>query len=130
VTRRLYRAMPTCPYCLALARLEPVPPHGWRWRCERCDAHVGCHGVSTRPLGTLADAETRTARCRAHEAFDPLWRKYMARHHTTKGEARRAAYAWLSRVLHLPPERTHIAMFDRATCDRVIALCAPHHHGA
>jgi len=83
--------------------------------------------MSTRPLGTLADAETRAARMKAHDAFDPLWRRRMRATQCSKPQAREAAYAWLSRALGLPLDRTHIALFDRAMCDRVVALCTPYH---
>jgi len=32
------------------------------WLCKPCDAYVGCHNNTERPLGTLANKELRTAR--------------------------------------------------------------------
>ena len=119
-----------CPYC----KLDPVlvtgdviyPSRpdlkGLRfWQCLPCDAYVGCHkagngfGDGTRPLGTLANAELRAARNRAHAAFDPIWRS---------GEmSRRKAYAWLGDQLGLPVKRVHIAEFDLAICSKVVSVC-------
>jgi len=66
-------------------------------------------------LGTLANAELRAARNRAHAAFDPIWRS---------GEmSRRKAYAWLGDQLGLPVKRVHIAEFDLATCSKVVSVC-------
>ena len=44
------------------------------WLCRKCDAYVGCHNNTRRPLGTMANAETRVWRKKAHEIFDPLWK--------------------------------------------------------
>lgn len=119
-----------CPYCksvprlvngLAIYRGRPDLKELNFWQCEPCDAYVGCHkagngfGDGTRPMGTLANAELRAARNRAHAAFDPLWRS---------GEmGRRKAYAWLGDQLGLPVKRVHIAEFDLATCSRVVSVC-------
>ena len=91
------------------------------WQCKPCDAYVGCHkggngfGDGTRPLGTLANAELRAARNRAHAAFDPIWRS---------GEmGRRKAYAWLGTQLGLPVKRVHIAEFNLDTCSKVVSVC-------
>ena len=42
--------------------------------CEPCNAYVGCHKNSRKPLGTLANKELRELRIRTHEIFDPLWK--------------------------------------------------------
>ena len=48
----------------------------------------------------------------AHEYFDKIWELgYMKR---------TEAYAWLSRMLDLPSDYTHIGMFSEITCLRVI----------
>lgn len=113
---------PTCPYCLQPAKLvdsaKVYKGHrhfGFVWQCAPCDARVGCHKDTHRPLGTLANAELREARNRAHRAFDPLWRDGRM--------SRIRAYRWLSHQLRIPAKYTHIAMFDLATCQRVIDVC-------
>lgn len=85
------------------------------WLCPPCDAYVGTHKTSPdmAPLGRLANAELRKAKSAAHAAFDPLWKSGRM--------SRRAAYAWLSDKLGLPPEKTHIGMFDVDTCAAVVA---------
>lgn len=44
------------------------------WLCRPCNAYVGCHQNTRSPLGTIANAELRAWRRKAHDAFDPLWR--------------------------------------------------------
>lgn len=112
-----------CPYCHERAKLVPKPPHYWAWQCAPCDARVGCHGTSTRPLGTLADAETRAARIAAHDALDVLWRRAMRVRGWSRSRAREAAYRWLAATLDVAPESCHIALFDVATCARVVEAC-------
>lgn len=44
------------------------------WYCQPCNAYVGCHNNTKKPLGTMADAATRIWRTRAHDTFDPMWK--------------------------------------------------------
>lgn len=113
-----------CPYCggkTALVTGEVIYPyrpdlHGKHyWLCQPCNAWVGCHPDSTRPMGVPADAKTRQARMRAHEAFDPIWR--------TGRMTRRKAYDWLAAQMGLPVKATHISWFDQALCQQVLAIC-------
>ncbi len=85
------------------------------WRCEPCDAYVGCHGTSTKALGTLADSMTRTMRLRVHEKFDPLWKD--ARN---KVGNRNAAYRMLAEELQIKQSHCHIAMFNIEQCQRAL----------
>ena len=88
------------------------------WRCEPCDAYVGCHkkqGDGSQPLGRLANAELRKAKNKAHAAFDPHWQG--------KKQSRSDAYAWLAKQLGMPVERTHIGEFDVDDCMRVVTAC-------
>lgn len=126
-----------CPYCGAAAPLvtgADVYPHRrdlheiFLYRCTPCDAWVGCHRGTTRPLGRLANAELRRAKQAAHAAFDPLWR-HRAGIRTAR-MPRAKAYAWLARELGIEAADCHIGMFDVATCRRVVEVCARHHEQA
>jgi len=44
------------------------------WLCKDCDAYVGCHNNTRRPLGTMADDQTRKWRQAVHRRIDPLWK--------------------------------------------------------
>lgn len=90
--------------------------HGCIWFCLVCGAYVGCHPGSAKALGTPADKATRWARRQAHKAFDTIW-KY-------RRKSRSGAYRWLAQQMGLPPEKTHIGMFDQAQCNQVIKICA------
>ena len=123
-----------CPYCdqaAALVTGADVYPHrpdlsGLKfYRCDPCDAHVGCHrpgtwawvggakvtNTGTEPLGRLANAELRAAKKMAHDAFDPVWRD--------GGISRRDAYAWLAGVLGIELQQCHIGLFDTDQCAAV-----------
>lgn len=83
------------------------------WRCRPCEAHVGCHPDSTRPLGGLANKELRQARQRAHAAFDPIWK--------SGGMRRTAAYKWLAKAMSV--REIHIGQSNGPTCERIIEVC-------
>lgn len=117
-----------CPYCNNEACLvggDVIYPHRpdlrYRrfWLCAPCDAYVGCHEGTERPLGRLANSELRQAKIAAHAAFDPLWRPLNGHRRMT----RKAAYGWLARELRIERENCHIGMFDVATCRRVVEIC-------
>ena len=115
---------PTCPYCnnkSAQVTGQKIYPHRkdlyskWFYVCEPCDAYVGCHPGGDKPLGRLANSGLRLAKRHTHAAFDPLWRDGPM--------SRRQAYKWLSGQLSIPPEDTHIGMFDIDRCVVAIRLC-------
>lgn len=89
--------------------------YGLFWGCTAyplCRGIHGAHQATGAPLGTPADAATRAARVKAHQALDRLWKSGTM--------SRAAAYRWLATVLELPPEEAHIAKLDAAQCARVV----------
>jgi len=96
--------------------------------CKPGGAWVGCHKGTTKPLGTLADKETRQWRMKAHEKFDPIWHKRL-KHLKRKNkeakqrEARDGCYRKLADLMSIYSEKCHIGMFDSEQCKQVIALC-------
>ena len=114
-----------CPYCSNPA--EPTDSaeiygksYGLVWLCRPCDAYVGVHNGTDKPLGRLANKELRAHKIAAHNAFDPLWRKKILMTGCSKSKARRLGYQWLAKVLGIPVKQCHIGMFDVATCQRVV----------
>ena len=110
-----------CDYCGRKAELVDSKviygtSYGMMYLCRHCNAYVGCHKGTDRPLGRLADAELRYWKKAAHAVFDPLWRKGRFQGH------RQAAYAWLADQMGLPVEQTHIGMFDIAQCKQAIKI--------
>lgn len=83
--------------------------------CRSCNAWVGCHKGTDKPLGRLANAELRRWKMAAHDAFDPLWKH-------GQFPNRRAAYTWLAEQMQLPVHLTHIGMFDVDQCKEVIII--------
>lgn len=120
-----------CPYCGAPAGLtdgrEVYPYHAnlWHksfWICRPCDAYVGCHTHTTKPLGRLADKDLRFWKQRAHEAFDPLWVEQL-KEGVRKFEIRKRAYKWLGKQLGLKRSECHIGMMDIEQCRAVVNIC-------
>lgn len=110
-----------CNYCGRKAELVDSKviygtSYGMMYLCRHCNAYVGCHKGTDRPLGRLADAELRYWKKAAHAVFDPLWRQGRFR-----GQ-RKAAYEWLAEQMGLPVEQTHIGMFDIAQCKQAIKI--------
>lgn len=134
---------PTCSRCRSAARLtsgreiyqhRPDLAAKPIWKCDGCGAYCGCHPSTTRPLGTLADAETRRARMQVHAVLDPLWKtadktpgyapdseKARAR---IRLKARNRVYAYLADRLGVPREECHTGMFDRDRCAEAIRALA------
>lgn len=114
-----------CPYCGAQAMLRkgsaiykdrPDLARKNFYMCSPCDAYVGCHGGSVKPLGTLANKELRLLRGQAHKVFDRLWKEGY--------KTRSQAYKWMSDELFLEPELCHIAMFGEELCEVIIDLAS------
>jgi hypothetical protein len=88
------------------------------WMCPEpgCGAYVGIHANSATfaPKGTLANAETREARKRAHAAFDGLWKGGLM--------PRTEAYALLAAFMGVEPKRCHIGYMNPAECAQVLAF--------
>lgn len=126
-----------CRYCGAAAELvagDVAYParfdlaHVKVWRCQRCDALVGCHkeGAPVRapdgsitvsdgtiPLGSLANKELREARKEAHRMFDPLWRD-------SKRMKRTEAYRWMADQLGIELEDAHVARLEFEQCVKLM----------
>lgn len=83
--------------------------------CECCGSYVGIHLFTNIPLGTLADAKTRSYRKTCKESFERL-RKM--------GDAdRNKAYAWLAYSMNIPVSQCHFGMFTVAQCEQARNLC-------
>ena len=90
-----------------------------------CDAYVGVHRGTEKPLGTTANKECRKARMACYRAFDPLWQDawklpcYQQNHddpdevkrarQAITRAARRRAYAYLADEMGIPLDDCHIS---------------------
>lgn len=116
-----------CRYCGGIIRLIPAQTvYGesterlgmtgqYIYQCQNCNARVGCHRDSTRPLGNVANEVLRLKRMETHRIFDAHWKQQRM--------SRTAAYRWLAEELHLPDGRAHIGGFEMDQCQKVIELC-------
>lgn len=108
-----------CPYCNKEAPwVSNEQIYGKRYGasymcyyCKDCDAYVGCHNNTGKPLGTMANKELRTWRMKAHAHIDPIWKS---------GRLKRGqVYARLRK--HFGRE-IHIGESDIETCKEIIGL--------
>lgn len=112
-----------CDYCKGRAALltgSDIYPHRGDLRakqfyaCRPCNAWVGCHPGTTKPLGRLADQHLRRAKMTVHEKLDPLWKS---------GQAKRSTvYARLADHLGIRPQECHVGMFDVDRCRSAVAI--------
>lgn len=111
-----------CPYCGRQAEFISSKEFYGRdygtnlYLCRPCNAYVGTHGKSKKPLGTMANVTLRSLRKACHYHFDKLWRGKQKR------MSRSNAYRWLQKAMGLPQEKAHIAMFDEKQCKKLLSI--------
>lgn len=111
---------PLCPYCgsesefVDSARVYRGKSYGMIYDCRPCDAYVGVHKGTEKALGTLANRELRQWRMKAHAAFDPIWKNGRMQ--------RRAAYAYLQRIMGMSEAEAHISRFNVDQCQKLVLL--------
>lgn len=106
-----------CPYCKNEARwCDNIEVYGRRYGnsymcywCKDCDAYVGCHNNTEKPLGTMANKELRQKRMEVHALIDPLWK--------TKKYPRWKVYKMLSDAFG---EEIHVGESDLEKCEEII----------
>ena len=109
-----------CPYCDHVVDYVDSKKiygrsYGMVYLCRDCDAYVGVHKGTDKPLGRLANKELRAWKMAAHKAFDPLWRSGKMK--------RNQAYKWMAEQMELSPSEAHIGMFDVEKCQTLIKIC-------
>lgn len=117
-----------CRYCGGVVRLVPAAEvYGMAaakrlgieqerfYQCQNCNARVGCHKGTTRPLGNLANETLRMKRKETHQIFDSFWRE--------RGMTRTQGYHWMAKKLRLSVQLAHIGGFEMDRCQRLIDLC-------
>ena len=82
------------------------------YQCQNCNARVGCHPGSTRPLGNLANEALRMKRMETHHVFDSFWKE--------RGMSRTQAYKWMAKKMRLSEELAHIGGFEIDRCQKLI----------
>ena len=112
-----------CPYCgkkpqcVSAKEIYPHRPDLWSkwiWICHPCDAYVGCHQNTKKPLGRFAEKELRKWKKNAHASFDPVWK--------SRRVTRETAYAKLADAMEIPVAECHIGMFNVAQCKAVLRI--------
>lgn len=113
-----------CDYCGEEAELvtgavvyphRPDLFHKLFYQCTPCQARVGCHPNTKKPLGRIANAQLRKAKSMVHLIFDPLWKKEIGG--TMK---RKEAYRLLAEEMEITRDECHIGMFDIPRCTHAI----------
>ncbi len=116
-----------CRYCGGVIRLVPAKKiYGAStdrlgltdeniYLCQNCNARVGCHKGTNRPLGNVANEVLRLKRRETHQVFDALWKEL--------GMSRTQAYKWLANRMELSERNAHIGGCEMDQCQQVIDLC-------
>lgn len=91
------------------------------WLCVDCDAYVGCHNNSKKPLGRVANKELRDLRKESKNLFISKYlRKWNCPNHVKD-----SMYKRLASEINIPVSECHFGMFDEKRCKDVINLLAP-----
>ena len=115
---------PTCPYCQEksirvsgniIYPNRPDLKHLLFYMCTPCKAYVGTEKNSIKPLGRLANAALRKAKCGAYSAYEPMWKSHLMH----KKEAKK----WLAKKLLIDKDLCNIGMFDIEMCLKTKAVC-------
>ena len=88
--------------------------YGMIYYCEICGSYVGVHKGTKKPLGSLANKETREWRKKAHNCFDPLWRN------KNNEISRSEIYCFLAKYMGIKKSEAHIGQFNKEQCKKVI----------
>lgn len=137
---------PICPYCNGESKLVTglVIYPGRKdladlsfYQCAPCDAYVGCHKGTTKPLGRLANAELRKWKSIAHRGFDAIWKGFKERRlegqemtfhypeeavRTPGRMSRGQAYKYLAESMGIEQKDCHIGMFTVQQCKQAYAI--------
>lgn len=112
-----------CPYCTKQAKLvtgDKIYPHRNDlhrlafFLCEPCNAYVGTHKGTLKPLGRLANARLRSLKQSVHRNFDPIWKRRFL--------TRKEAYTWLAKEMDISKKDCHVGMFDEKQCVLALAI--------
>lgn len=105
-----------CNSCAGLGIFSALGPNNApAWLClnyPACDSYVGCHPGTENALGTLANAELRAARVKAHGWIDRLWRG-------KKSPTRKDIYQVIGQAIGV--RHFHVAQSDMQLLDRLNA---------
>jgi len=83
------------------------------WLCKDCDAYVGCHNNTKKPLGIMANAETRQYRMKVHKNIDKLWKSGII--------SRKELYKEITKKLGLK-KQYHTGYADIKMCKQLLEL--------
>lgn len=110
-----------CPECGAPMVLKTTTRYTYRsgaprkfYGCSKWPACNATHGAheSGEPLGIPANAETKVARIKAHDAFDLLWK--------SGAMTRKDAYRLMRELMGMTAEECHIGRFSKDECERLV----------
>jgi ssDNA-binding Zn-finger/Zn-ribbon topoisomerase 1 len=103
-----------CPEC-GTTMLLKTSSFGVFYGCRGYPVCEGSHGARRdgTPLGTPADAETKTARVEAHKVFDKLWQP-------GGRMTRNQAYLWLQKAMAKGPDEAQIGHFSLIECNKLL----------
>tara|TARA_Y100001968_G_C19454148_1_gene770954 strand:- start:2015 stop:2446 length:432 start_codon:yes stop_codon:yes gene_type:complete len=114
-----------CQYCKNKAQFSFIHDRPV-WICHACDAWIGVHVNTDKPLAELANRELRDLKKKAHFYFGILWHEKAKKDGCTQDKAKESAYKWLAGKLKVDHGKCRIEYFDTEQCKLTINLCKPH----
>lgn len=100
---------PICPYCKSKGVLDENKK---KWSCPSCeDVSVGVYSGNLKPLGIMADTQTRQWRVRVHDELAYKWEL---------GQTKSEYYGWISDTLKRGNKPSTIANLNEFECKKLI----------
>jgi hypothetical protein len=87
--------------------------YGNIYYCLKCGNYVGVHKETDKPLGLIADENTRKARIKAHGVFDNFFK--------SKIVTRKNSYKILQALMNMSADDAHISRFDTQQCGELVS---------
>lgn len=98
-------------------------PHADVLYCARCGAWINTQFGREMALGSVANATVRQLRQRVHLLLEPTWKQFYEQFYgTPKGRCINACYEALGVLMGLPPEHSHVSMFQLEECRKALHL--------
>lgn len=89
------------------------------WICKPCDARVGCHNNTKKPLGIMANAELRKLKM---EVKNQWIKQELGEWKKGDKKAKGIAYNKLADKLGIDVKDCHFGYFDLETCKKIKEL--------
>lgn len=110
-----------CPYCgkdIVCVGSSVIYGKGYEYGVMyACSDFPKCDSYSGGTNKSLANKELRELRKKCHKMFDELWK--------SGDMTRKEAYTWLYKIMKVPRNEVHIALFRDEQCKKLLNILTP-----